>query len=166
MFLFLVQSVMLKPADDEAYLTKVYGKALYEGHRRTLKKGPYLRFSSPTPKSKLQRSKLVERVKGNSRLLKSLQNSIWIQMQSLLNVLEGQGQFFCCILLTESIKKKEMKMFDICGFLAWCSCSKQWMCNQIVNVICFNLLFLNFCSLFTLNGLPGFLTRLSVNIRI
>ncbi|KAF4084150.1 hypothetical protein AMELA_G00125360 [Ameiurus melas] len=51
-------------AGDEAYLTKVYGKALYEGHRRTLKKGPYLRFSSPTPKSKVQRPKMVESVKG------------------------------------------------------------------------------------------------------
>ncbi|XP_046711148.1 protein TALPID3 isoform X1 [Silurus meridionalis] len=57
-------SVVLKCEGDEAYLTKVYGKALYEGHRRTLKKGPYLRFSSPTPKSKVQRPKVVERVKG------------------------------------------------------------------------------------------------------
>ncbi|XP_053093378.1 protein TALPID3 isoform X3 [Pangasianodon hypophthalmus] len=58
------QSVVLKSAGDEAYLTKVYGKALYEGHRHTVKKGPYLRFSSPTPKSKVQRPKMIERVKG------------------------------------------------------------------------------------------------------
>ncbi|XP_060790397.1 protein TALPID3 isoform X2 [Neoarius graeffei] len=57
-------SLVLKSAGGEAYLTKVYGKALYEGHRRTLKKGPYLRFSSPTPKSKAQHPKIVERVKG------------------------------------------------------------------------------------------------------
>ncbi|GAA6109405.1 protein TALPID3 isoform X1 [Tachysurus ichikawai] len=57
-------SEVLKSTGDEAYLTKVYGKALYEGQRRTLKKGPYLRFSSPTPKSKVQRPKMVERVKG------------------------------------------------------------------------------------------------------
>ncbi|XP_058254990.1 protein TALPID3 isoform X3 [Hemibagrus wyckioides] len=57
-------SAVLKSAGDEAYLTKVYGKALYEGHRRTLKKGPYLRFSSPTPKSKVQRPKMIESVKG------------------------------------------------------------------------------------------------------
>ncbi|KAI5618986.1 protein TALPID3 [Silurus asotus] len=57
-------SVVLQCEGDEAYLTKVYGRALYEGHRRTLKKGPYLRFSSPTPKSKVQRPKVVERVKG------------------------------------------------------------------------------------------------------
>ncbi|XP_053488117.1 protein TALPID3 isoform X2 [Ictalurus furcatus] len=57
-------SMVPKSAGDEAYLTKVYGKALYEGHRRTIKKGPYLRFSSPTPKSKVQRPKMVETVKG------------------------------------------------------------------------------------------------------
>lgn len=70
MFFFLVQSEVLKSTGDEAYLTKVYGKALYEGQRRTLKKGPYLRFSSPTPKSKVQRPKMVERVKGNANPLK------------------------------------------------------------------------------------------------
>ncbi|XP_060735598.1 protein TALPID3 isoform X3 [Tachysurus vachellii] len=57
-------SEVLKSTGDEAYLTKVYGKALYEGQRRTLKKGPYLRFNSPTPKSKVLRPKMVERVKG------------------------------------------------------------------------------------------------------
>ncbi|XP_066525189.1 protein TALPID3 isoform X2 [Hoplias malabaricus] len=57
-------SVLLKSEDDEAYLAKVYGKALYEGHRRTLKKGPYLRFSSPNPKSIGHRPKVVESVKG------------------------------------------------------------------------------------------------------
>ncbi|XP_072545467.1 protein TALPID3 isoform X2 [Salminus brasiliensis] len=57
-------SVVLQSEDDEAYLAKVYGKALYEGHRRTLKKSPYLRFSSPIPKSKGQRPKVIESVKG------------------------------------------------------------------------------------------------------
>lgn len=65
MFFSLVQSALLTSEGDEAYLRKVYGKALYDGHRRTLKKGPYLRFSSPTPKSKVQRPKMVESVKGN-----------------------------------------------------------------------------------------------------
>ncbi|KAJ8288558.1 hypothetical protein COCON_G00012170 [Conger conger] len=50
--------------EDEEYLMKVYGKVLYDGHRRTLKKAPYLRFSSPSPKSKPQRPRVVERVKG------------------------------------------------------------------------------------------------------
>ncbi|XP_041927731.1 protein TALPID3 isoform X3 [Alosa sapidissima] len=50
--------------DDEEFLSKIYGKALYEGHRRTLKKGPYLRFSSPSPQSKAQRPKVIESVRG------------------------------------------------------------------------------------------------------
>ncbi|KAK7152680.1 hypothetical protein R3I93_010790 [Phoxinus phoxinus] len=57
-------SVVLKSHDDQEYLARLYGKALYEGHRRTLKKSPYLRFNSPTPKSKPQRPKVVETVKG------------------------------------------------------------------------------------------------------
>ncbi|KAL0169783.1 hypothetical protein M9458_034379, partial [Cirrhinus mrigala] len=55
--------VVLKSQDDQEYLARLYGKALYDGHRRTLKKSPYLRFNSPTPKSKPQRPKVVETVK-------------------------------------------------------------------------------------------------------
>uniref|UniRef100_UPI00062E28E8 protein TALPID3 isoform 3 n=1 Tax=Danio rerio TaxID=7955 RepID=UPI00062E28E8 len=58
------QPVVLKSQDDEEYLARLYGKALYDGQRRTLKKSPYLRFNSPTPKSKPQRPKIVETVKG------------------------------------------------------------------------------------------------------
>nr|XP_055027483.1 protein TALPID3 isoform X1 [Misgurnus anguillicaudatus]XP_055027484.1 protein TALPID3 isoform X1 [Misgurnus anguillicaudatus] len=60
----MVQPVVVKAQDDQEYLAKLYGKALYEGHRRTLKKAPYLRFNSPTPKSKTQRPKVIETVKG------------------------------------------------------------------------------------------------------
>nr|XP_033807095.1 protein TALPID3 isoform X2 [Geotrypetes seraphini] len=49
---------------SEEFLSQVYGKAIYQGHRRTLKKGPYLRVNSPSPKSKLQRPKVIEHVKG------------------------------------------------------------------------------------------------------
>ncbi|CAB1331175.1 unnamed protein product, partial [Coregonus sp. 'balchen'] len=49
----------------EEYLVKLYGKALYEGNRRTLKKGPYLRFNSPSPKSKAPRPRVVESVRVN-----------------------------------------------------------------------------------------------------
>uniref|UniRef100_A0A4W3GIW5 RFX5 N-terminal domain-containing protein n=1 Tax=Callorhinchus milii TaxID=7868 RepID=A0A4W3GIW5_CALMI len=48
----------------EDYLRRVYGKALYQGHRSTSKKGPYLRFNSPAPKAKPQRPKMVENTKG------------------------------------------------------------------------------------------------------
>ncbi|XP_054233110.1 protein TALPID3 isoform X20 [Homo sapiens] len=49
---------------DEDYMLQVYGKPVYQGHRSTLKKGPYLRFNSPSPKSRPQRPKVIERVKG------------------------------------------------------------------------------------------------------
>uniref|UniRef100_A0A8C9UMT1 KIAA0586 n=1 Tax=Spermophilus dauricus TaxID=99837 RepID=A0A8C9UMT1_SPEDA len=49
---------------DDDYMLQIYGKPVYQGHRSTLKKGPYLRFNSPSPKSKQQRPKVIERVKG------------------------------------------------------------------------------------------------------
>ncbi|KFR02770.1 TALPID3 protein, partial [Opisthocomus hoazin] len=49
---------------NEDYLCQVYGKPIYMGHRSTLKKAPYLRFNSPSPKSKLQRPKVIECVRG------------------------------------------------------------------------------------------------------
>ncbi|KFO74631.1 TALPID3 protein, partial [Cuculus canorus] len=49
---------------NEDYLYQVYGKPVYQGHRSTLKKAPYLRFNSPSPKSKLQRPKVIECVRG------------------------------------------------------------------------------------------------------
>ncbi|XP_044515899.1 protein TALPID3 [Gracilinanus agilis] len=46
------------------YLLQVYGKPVYQGHRSTLKKGPYLRFTSPSSKSRPQQPKVIEQVKG------------------------------------------------------------------------------------------------------
>ncbi|XP_075470905.1 protein TALPID3 isoform X3 [Ascaphus truei] len=60
--------VSRKPSDfallDEDVLTQVYGKPVYDGHRSTLKKGPYLRINSPSPKSKPRRPKVLETVRG------------------------------------------------------------------------------------------------------
>ncbi|XP_070697779.1 protein TALPID3 [Pempheris klunzingeri] len=51
--------------DGEAYLTRLYGRAPYEGLRRTLKKSPYLRFSSPaSPLCRKPRPRLVESIRG------------------------------------------------------------------------------------------------------
>ncbi|XP_063353181.1 protein TALPID3 isoform X3 [Pelmatolapia mariae] len=51
--------------DGESYLTRVYGRAPYEGLRRTLKKSPYLRLSSPaSPLGRKPRPRLVESVRG------------------------------------------------------------------------------------------------------
>ncbi|XP_071971876.1 protein TALPID3 isoform X2 [Engystomops pustulosus] len=49
---------------DEEMLNRVYGTPVYQGHRSTLKKGPYLRFGSPPAKSKPQRPKVLETVRG------------------------------------------------------------------------------------------------------
>ncbi|XP_048393506.1 protein TALPID3 isoform X2 [Stegostoma tigrinum] len=51
-------------SQSEDYLGRVYGKAVYQGHRRTYKKGPYLKLNSPIPKSKPQRPKVIESIKG------------------------------------------------------------------------------------------------------
>ncbi|XP_029284287.1 protein TALPID3 isoform X2 [Cottoperca gobio] len=52
-------------ATGESYLTRLYGRAPYEGQRRTLKKSPYLRFSSPaSPLSRKPRPRLLETVTG------------------------------------------------------------------------------------------------------
>ncbi|KAM3920126.1 protein TALPID3 [Leptodactylus fuscus] len=56
---FNVSSVM-----DEEMLNRVYGTPVYQGHRSTLKKGPYLRYGSPPAKSKPQRPKVLETVRG------------------------------------------------------------------------------------------------------
>ncbi|KAJ7345412.1 hypothetical protein JRQ81_001362 [Phrynocephalus forsythii] len=48
----------------EDYISQVYGRPVYQGHRSTLKKSPYLRFSSPPPKSKPPRPKVIESVRG------------------------------------------------------------------------------------------------------
>ncbi|XP_078133819.1 uncharacterized protein LOC144535301 isoform X2 [Sander vitreus] len=52
-------------AASEAYLLRLYGRAPYDGLRRTLKKSPYLRLSSPaSPLGRKSRPRLVESVTG------------------------------------------------------------------------------------------------------
>ncbi|XP_068947820.1 protein TALPID3-like [Petaurus breviceps papuanus] len=53
-----------KVTQGSDYLLQIYGKPVYQGHRSTLKKGPYLKFNSPSAKSKPQRPKVIEQVKG------------------------------------------------------------------------------------------------------
>ncbi|KAM9707351.1 protein TALPID3 isoform 2-T2 [Menidia menidia] len=49
----------------DADLSRTYGKVPYEGQRRTLKKNPYLHFSSPaSPPSRKPRPRLVESIRG------------------------------------------------------------------------------------------------------
>ncbi|XP_041827708.1 protein TALPID3 isoform X2 [Melanotaenia boesemani] len=51
--------------DRELHLSRMYGKVPYNGLRRTLKKSPYLQFSSPpSPLSRKSRPRLVESIRG------------------------------------------------------------------------------------------------------
>lgn len=57
------------PQESEQQLARLYGRAPYEGVRRTLKTTPYLHFSSPgSPLGRRPRPRLVESIRGqNSR---------------------------------------------------------------------------------------------------
>ncbi|XP_054827230.1 protein TALPID3 isoform X2 [Eublepharis macularius] len=60
-------NVLLKTSTavpNEGYLSQIYGRPIYQGHRSTLKKSPYLRINSPPPKLKPPRPKLIESVRG------------------------------------------------------------------------------------------------------
>ncbi|XP_072221184.1 protein TALPID3 isoform X2 [Leuresthes tenuis] len=51
--------------DRQSHLSRMYGKVPYEGLRRTLKKSPYLHFSSPaSPLSRKPCPRLVESIRG------------------------------------------------------------------------------------------------------
>ncbi|XP_065492381.1 protein TALPID3 isoform X2 [Caloenas nicobarica] len=67
---------------NEDYLCQVYGKPIYQGHRSTLKKAPYLRFNSPSPRSKLQRPKVIECVRGTK--VKSARTQTCSHMQKVV----------------------------------------------------------------------------------
>ncbi|NXC37930.1 TALD3 protein, partial [Penelope pileata] len=67
---------------NEEYLSQVYGKPIYQGHRSTLKKAPYLRFNSTPPKSKLQRPKAIEYVRGTK--VKSAKTQTSSHMQKVV----------------------------------------------------------------------------------
>ncbi|XP_055016434.1 protein TALPID3 [Boleophthalmus pectinirostris] len=56
-------------SDPDLYLRRLYGKAAHEGQRRSLKRSPYLRLTSPvspdpTPRSNRPRPRIVESVRG------------------------------------------------------------------------------------------------------
>uniref|UniRef100_A0A8C3LT95 KIAA0586 n=1 Tax=Chrysolophus pictus TaxID=9089 RepID=A0A8C3LT95_CHRPC len=83
---------------NEEYLSQVYGKPIYQGHRSTLKRAPYLRFNSPPPKSKLQRPRVIECVRGKlrsaftcSHTQKAVINS---KKQHPLSALAQENQYF------------------------------------------------------------------------
>ncbi|NXA79815.1 TALD3 protein, partial [Thryothorus ludovicianus] len=71
------------PVQNEEYLSQIYGKPIYQGRRSTLKKGPYLRFNSPSPTPKLPRPKLIETVRGTK--VKSARTQTCSHTQLLLS---------------------------------------------------------------------------------
>ncbi|XP_032301021.1 protein TALPID3 isoform X3 [Coturnix japonica] len=86
---------------NEEYLSQVYGKPIYQGHRSTLKKAPYLRFNSPSPKSKLQRPRVIECVRGTKVKSAGTQTSCHAQKavisskkQHPLYALAQENQYF------------------------------------------------------------------------
>ncbi|KAM4013735.1 protein TALPID3 isoform 2-T2 [Anomaloglossus baeobatrachus] len=58
------QKVDVSSVMDEEMLNRVYGTPVYQGHRGTLKKAPYLRYGSPPAKPKPLRPKVLETVRG------------------------------------------------------------------------------------------------------
>lgn len=65
-----LQQIEPVEVNRESYLTHLYGRAPYEGVRRTLKKSPYLRFSSPgSPISRKPRPQIVENIRGQRVVL-------------------------------------------------------------------------------------------------
>ena len=49
---------------DEAYLTRFYGKALYQARRSTMQKEPYLKYATSSPGPKPSRIPPAAEVKG------------------------------------------------------------------------------------------------------
>ncbi|XP_074400079.1 protein TALPID3 isoform X1 [Zonotrichia albicollis] len=68
---------------NEDFLSHVYGKPIYHGRRSTLKKGPYLKFNSPSPKSKLARPKLIETVRGTK--VRSARTQTYFHTQKVIS---------------------------------------------------------------------------------
>lgn len=61
------ESSSIRPQEREQQLARLYGRAQYEGARRTLKTTPYLHFSTPgSLLCKRPRPRLVESIRGQS----------------------------------------------------------------------------------------------------
>jgi hypothetical protein len=64
-----LQKKKIPPYKDEAYMTRVYGKAIYQSHRTTVK-DPYLHFKnpvSPGPRATPRPVSALADVKGQLR---------------------------------------------------------------------------------------------------
>lgn len=78
--------------DRDTYLTRLYGKLPHEGLRRTLKRSPYPRFSSPaSPLSRKPRPRVVESVRGQTNKQTNSQAGV-PDVQHFLSALRCDGE--------------------------------------------------------------------------
>ncbi|XP_061318408.1 protein TALPID3 isoform X3 [Pezoporus flaviventris] len=98
---------------NEDYLCQVYGKPIYQGHRSTLKKAPYLRFNSPSPKSKLQRPKVIECVRGTK--VKSARTQTCSRMQKVVTSPGKQHPLYALAQGNQYLFSPSRDVPSICG---------------------------------------------------
>ncbi|NXT48032.1 TALD3 protein, partial [Pluvianellus socialis] len=98
---------------NEDYLCQVYGKPIYQGHRSTLKKAPYLRFNSPSPKSKLQRPKVIECVKGTK--VKSARTQTCSRTQKVVTSPRKQHPLYALAQENQYLFSPSRDMSAVCG---------------------------------------------------
>ncbi|KFZ58468.1 TALPID3 protein, partial [Podiceps cristatus] len=98
---------------NEEYLCQVYGKPIYQGHRSTLKKAPYLRFNSPSPKSKLQRPKVIECVRGTK--VKSARTQTCSRMQKVVTSPRKQHPLYALAQENQYLFSPSRDVPAVCG---------------------------------------------------
>uniref|UniRef100_A0A8C8RAG5 KIAA0586 n=1 Tax=Pelusios castaneus TaxID=367368 RepID=A0A8C8RAG5_9SAUR len=98
---------------NEEYLSQVYGKPIYQGHRSTLKKAPYLRFNSPSSKSRPQRPKVIERVRGTK--VKSARTQTSSYAQKVITSPKKQRPFSAPLKESQYLFSPSREMPDVSG---------------------------------------------------
>uniref|UniRef100_A0A663EQ75 KIAA0586 n=1 Tax=Aquila chrysaetos chrysaetos TaxID=223781 RepID=A0A663EQ75_AQUCH len=98
---------------NEDYLCQVYGKPIYQGHRSTLKKAPYLRFNSPSPRSKLQRPKVIECVRGTK--VKSARTQTCSHMQKVVTSPRRQHPLYALAQENQYLFSPSRDVPAVCG---------------------------------------------------
>uniref|UniRef100_A0A8D0EHE1 KIAA0586 n=1 Tax=Strix occidentalis caurina TaxID=311401 RepID=A0A8D0EHE1_STROC len=98
---------------NEDYLCQVYGKPIYQGRRSTLKKAPYLRFNSPSPKSKPQRPKVIECVRGTK--VKSARTQTTSRMQKVVTSPKKQHPLYALAQENQYLFSPSQDTAAVCG---------------------------------------------------
>uniref|UniRef100_A0A8C0FMF4 KIAA0586 n=1 Tax=Bubo bubo TaxID=30461 RepID=A0A8C0FMF4_BUBBB len=98
---------------NEDYLCQVYGKPIYQGRRSTLKKAPYLRFNSPSPKSKPQRPKVIECVRGTK--VKSARTQTTSRMQKVVTSPKKQHPLYALAQENQYLFSPSRDAAAVCG---------------------------------------------------